>query len=163
MKKSKRQLKKETNHKVTAALLLTTATVLFTASLPIPVIFDIPLEKVEAQEQLPVELPESGIVSPEFATTDSVKEMIMEYVIETIPLEYHQWFFDVIDCESKYNPDARSATNCKGILQFQDNTFYGNGGVEIWDWKDQIDTAWRMIERNPYAIEQWHCSAIMGY
>lgn len=67
-----------------------------------------------------------------------------------------KWALRVANCESGYNPYAKSL-NGKwfGLFQFVPRTFYANGGKNIWDYKDQIRVTKDMYKRNQQ--HQWGC------
>lgn len=62
-------------------------------------------------------------------------------------------------CESSLNPFALNSAGYAGLLQFSPRTFTAFGGVNIWDYKDQIDTAKRMVDElgKEGAEKHWSC------
>ena len=94
------------------------------------------------------------------------KEEIVEY-IKTIfgsgGITSIDWGLNIADCESGY--DYRAFNDSSGtvsLYQFMPTTFYENGGVDIWDWREQTRLAYRMFSEGQRG--QWECSTkIYGY
>jgi len=104
-------------------------------------------------------VPQSIRKTPPTTTADEIRR----YLYTTVNSSWIPWFEAVITCESRWNPHAKNSSGASGLMQFMPATFKGNGGINIWDWKDQIDTANRMITKNPGSKYLWTCSKLMGF
>jgi len=96
---------------------------------------------------------------------DSTKEEIVAYIKEVFSAGgdiAEHWGLDIASCESNYNPVAYNSSGASGIYQYLGSTFYGNGGIDIRDWREQTRIAYRMFSEGQRG--QWECSyLIYGY
>ncbi len=84
------------------------------------------------------------------------KEEINRYVDEIFITESgNSWARRIINCESKHNIYAWNPSGASGLFQFIPNTYYGNKGTDLYDWKEQVRVAKSMYDAGQQY--QWVC------
>ena len=67
------------------------------------------------------------------------------------------WLSRVMACESMGNEYAVNFTGsaASGLMQFMPNTYYGNGGTDVWNGHEQLQVALKMYQHGQ--AYQWAC------
>jgi len=79
------------------------------------------------------------------------KAEITTYIKEVFG-ESADWGLGVAFCESSFNPDAESHNGLYfGLFQFSHSTWNRNCEGSIWEWKDQVVCAKKLVDRGEYS------------
>jgi hypothetical protein len=75
----------------------------------------------------------------EITKGDSSVEEIRSYIKEIFGEgEGFDWALVIVGCESHFNPSAENPLGFYGLFQFHPGTYANCGGVDIWDWREQV-------------------------
>lgn len=76
------------------------------------------------------------------------RQTIEEYVKDVFGDSGWGYITCLIDCESSFDSMAVSPNGLYiGLLQFEERTYYSNGGTDIWDWQEMIRIAKRLYDK----------------
>ena len=91
----------------------------------------------------------SGLLRNENGSSNGAptRQTIEEYVRSVFGNDNWDYINCLISCESSYRVDVYNPLGYYSLLQFDEMTYYSNGGTDIWDWKEMIRIAKRLYDK----------------
>lgn len=96
-------------------------------------------EPNESEHTEQIAIVEEVYAEEQTTTGDNVAEEIRAYIKEIFGEgEACDWALAIAECESHFNPNAENPSGFYGLFQFHPGTYARCGGVDIWDWREQV-------------------------
>lgn len=109
--------------------------------------------KIKAKRFEPQPLQQDGVgLSSEASYTGTE---IKSFIRQVFGEDGETWALCVCDCESSYRSSVVSSAGYVGLFQYEERTFYTNGGIDIFDWQEQVRLTKKLYDKG----EQWRWPA----